>query len=302
MIFKHLPSPSPLPLPYSPYKNFNCIKPLRILGVNEDITNYPVLLEFNNNQFPFEKCMPDGRDIRFVDEDGEGLNYWVESWSESDTKIRIKIKDIPKYSSKFIWLIYGNYSAISASSIANTFLFGDDFDDNDISDWVTVSGSPAVSNGMISVGANVEFEISKPSDIIEGIWEFDYQYPNGAPTSNAIRLLTQWVSAGNYYYLDRASHVTRRRFGRFVSSSELELITSSLAFDTNWHTLKLRRDSSGNFELFEDDVSLGTITDTSHTTSNELRLKSQGANHPGLNVDNIRVREYFSSEPTITFL
>ena len=266
------------------------------------LSNHQVLITLTTANFDYAKCKNDGGDIRFAASDGSiALPYWIKDWNYNGTsKIWVKVDSVPVGENVCLYIYYWKPSATSESNIVNTFLFGDDFDDNDISDWVTVSGSPAVSGGMISVGANVEFEISKPSDIIEGIWEFDYQYPNGAPTSNSIQLLTQWVSAGNYYYLDRASHVTRRRFGRFVSSSESELIVSSLAFDTNWHTLKLRRDSSGNFELFEDDVSLGTITDTSHTTSNALRLKSAGANHPGLNVDNIRVRKYASSEPVAT--
>ena len=285
------------------YTDWQYRKPITIANNSGGaLSNHQVLITLTTANFDYSKCKADGSDIRFAASDGSiALSYWIKDWNYNGTsKIWVKVDSIPEGSNACGFIYFWKPTATSESNIVNTYLLGADFHDNDLSGWVTISGSPAVSGGMISVGANVEFEISKPSDIIEGIWEFDYQYPNGAPTSNAIRLLTQWVSAGNYYYLDRASHVTRRRFGRFVSSSELELITSSLAFDTDWHTLKLRRDSSGNFELFEDDVSLGTIADTSHITSNELRLKSAGANHPGLNVDNIRVRKYASSEPVAT--
>ena len=277
-------------------------RPIEINNGGGALTDYQVLVTLTEVIMgdPYTHVNTDGSDIRFSTGDNvDPMPYWIESWDNTGTsKIWVKAPNIGTGTTTPFNMYYGNSGASSASSGTNTFEFFDDFEDNDISDWTTVSGSPAVSGGMISVGANVEFEISKPSAITVAIWEFDYQYPNGPPAAgSAIQLYTQWVSAGNYYYLDRTCHLGRRRLGRLVSGSDLELIYSSIGWDTNWHTLKLTRNSSGNFELFEDGGSLGTVTDASHTTSNEIHLRSMVANHPGVNVDNIRVRKYASPEP-----
>lgn len=146
MTYNFLPKPAPLRLPYSPFKSFNHIRGIQIKNNNTKQLNYPMLLEFNNSQFPFEKCISDGRDIRFIDEDGESLDYWIESWSESNTKIWINVKEIPAYDDRIIWMIYGNLNAISKSNGDSVFDIYDHFlgDTLDAAKWESF-GTPTSS-------------------------------------------------------------------------------------------------------------------------------------------------------------
>jgi hypothetical protein len=66
----------------------------------------------------------DGGDIRFTDSDGTTLlPYWVEGpINASNTKIWVKVPQIPANGTKTIYLYYGNPNAQSESSIADTFI------------------------------------------------------------------------------------------------------------------------------------------------------------------------------------
>ena len=122
-----LPAPLPLRNPYSPYRNFNFIRPIQIKGSNKDLKNYQVKIVLNKNNFPLEKCKSDGSDIRFKDETGQALSYWIQSWTSDEAIIWCKIPSIPANRTKEIWIIYGNPSASSESNGDATFEFFDDF-------------------------------------------------------------------------------------------------------------------------------------------------------------------------------
>ena len=124
-----LPHPLPLKNPYSPFRNFNYIRPIHIKGSTQDLRDYQVKIVLNSNNFPLEKCKPDGSDIRFRDETGEALPYWIQSWSAGEAIIWCKVPFIPANRIKDIWMIYGNPNAISASDSRTTFEYFNDFEE-----------------------------------------------------------------------------------------------------------------------------------------------------------------------------
>lgn len=123
------PSSIPLRIPHSHYRSYNHMKAIRITGVNTKLTDYQIKIELNSTNFPFEKCRADGNDVRFLDSDGQPLDYWLESWAKSAKSATLwsKIPEIPASTDKLIWLVYGNSSMDSASNGDNTFEFFDDF-------------------------------------------------------------------------------------------------------------------------------------------------------------------------------
>jgi len=122
-----LPYPLPLKNPHSPFRNFNYIRPIHIKGSTQDLRDYQVKIVLNSNNFPLEKCKPDGSDIRFRDETGQSLPYWIESWSANEAIIWCKVPFIPANRIKDIWIIYGNPSSSDASNGEATFDLFDDF-------------------------------------------------------------------------------------------------------------------------------------------------------------------------------
>jgi len=149
MIKYSLPYPLPLKNPHSPFRNFNYIRPIRIKGTTTPLRDYSVRIVLNNDNFPLEKCKPDGSDIRFRDETGERLPYWIESWNSNTAVVWCRIPFIPAHKTKDIWIIYGNPAATSLSDGYATFDFFDDFSSVcssnvyfELSDrWTTISGT-----------------------------------------------------------------------------------------------------------------------------------------------------------------
>jgi len=96
----------------------------------KDLTDYQICIELSSSNFDFSHTKSDGSDIRFTDENGSELDYWIESWdSENEqAKVWIKIPSLPANSEKEIWMYYGNPDVNSGANGEATFLFFDDFE------------------------------------------------------------------------------------------------------------------------------------------------------------------------------
>jgi len=127
-----LPQPIPLPNPYSLFRGFNFIRPIRIENSGAALRDYQVKITLTQDNFPFEKCRPDGSDIRFRADSGETVSYWIESWSNNQAIIWCKIPYIPEDSSSLLWMVYGNPTAGSQSNPDAVFDFYDDFNGAEI--------------------------------------------------------------------------------------------------------------------------------------------------------------------------
>ncbi|MEJ5241226.1 MAG: DUF2341 domain-containing protein [Anaerolineales bacterium] len=114
----------------------------------ETLTDYQVLIQFDTQTLVAQgKMNPDGSDIRFTADFQTFLDYWIEKGiqgefgiGEPDTKVWVKVPLIPGGGTTTIYLLYGNPTASPMSNIQDTFVFGDDFDDNslDLSRWEVV--------------------------------------------------------------------------------------------------------------------------------------------------------------------
>lgn len=92
------------------------------------LTDYQVLVTLNTS-FNWSAANSDGSDIRFTDDLGNPLNYWIEEWNyNSGAKIWVKVPNIPAGSTTTIYMYYGNPAASSESNGASTFIFFDHFD------------------------------------------------------------------------------------------------------------------------------------------------------------------------------
>ncbi|MEM1804726.1 MAG: DUF2341 domain-containing protein [Nanopusillaceae archaeon] len=90
------------------------------------LTDYQVLVVINTqNLISQGKMRSDCGDIRFTDSDGRTLlNYWIESGcNTNNTRIWVKVPNIPARSNKTIYLYYGNPNATSLSNISSVFIW-----------------------------------------------------------------------------------------------------------------------------------------------------------------------------------
>lgn len=79
----------------------------------EDLVNFPVLVRLDNTVIDYTETEDSGKDIRFLDRDGENLSYEIEDWDESATSyIWVKVPQIDQDSdTDYIYMYYGNPSA-----------------------------------------------------------------------------------------------------------------------------------------------------------------------------------------------
>jgi len=105
----------------------------------DSLTNYQMAINLDTaTLINAGKMRADGNDIRFADADGTSLlDYWLEVGINTNaTKLWVEIPSVPASSTKTVYIYYGNATASSVSSGANTFLFFDDFS-GDLSQWDT---------------------------------------------------------------------------------------------------------------------------------------------------------------------
>ena len=108
-------------------------------GINIDehseynLTDFQIGIRLNATNFNFSLAQPDGSDIRFIDENGQALPFWIEEWDPGagSAFIWVKVPSIPPISTTIIFLQYGDGSTVSSASGEATFLFFDDFNEDE---------------------------------------------------------------------------------------------------------------------------------------------------------------------------
>jgi len=163
------------------------------------------------------KMNSDFSDLRFYDEDGSKLSYWIETYTASSSAtVWLRVPSIPASSTKTIYLYYGNPSAMPESDGEGVFEFFDDFDDGSIdsSKWTQLSGTTWVEEG----GVLKEMESRQSGDSGEA----DIYYPGGFSW-------TDYIFEGKLY-ADTSSYP-----GVFVRVSDAS-ISSTTAWWHEWNT------------------------------------------------------------------
>lgn len=110
-------------------------KPIDITALtNYTIPNYQALLNITY----LSGMNQDFSDLRFTNNtQNQELPYWISSKvNGSYANVWVRIDQPAKTTPYRIFMYYENPLAISTSNIANTFIFGDDAEDGDISDWI----------------------------------------------------------------------------------------------------------------------------------------------------------------------
>jgi hypothetical protein len=181
---------------------------------SENVTDYSVLITLNTMDLIAQgKMNADGSDIRFTTNFSDNLEYWIEPGIQNEfgmnddaTHIWVKIPFLVANSTKTIYLIYGNPSASAKSDITTTFLFGDDFDDNnlDASKWQVdyiASGALSEQNNRIEHQSPSSFPESTGSILSQqaftGAVVVDMQFKKGGYVYRGAGLYDEFNSNEN---------------------------------------------------------------------------------------------------------
>ncbi|UCF07812.1 MAG: DUF2341 domain-containing protein [Thermoplasmata archaeon] len=93
-------------------------------GQNENLTNFPVMVNLNPANFDYAKTNLDASDLRFIDADGvTELAYHVEEWNSlGDSYIWVNVTQIDGNSnSDYIWMYYNNSAAPGVQDVGGTY-------------------------------------------------------------------------------------------------------------------------------------------------------------------------------------
>ncbi|MGE5392704.1 MAG: DUF2341 domain-containing protein [Candidatus Saccharibacteria bacterium] len=208
----------------------------------ENLVNFPVLISLNQSNIDYAKTHNNGADIRFVDPDGTELKYEIEKWDSSGTSsIWVKIPQLSKTNTDYIWMYYNNATATDAQT--PTEVWDDNFSgvwhqsdsqaDPNVSDSVGVTmgtaqantATKAVSGKMggaltyngtsdyVSLGSGPAFTPTSNGFTVSGWYSFDSLPP--ASSSNRM-----WLSGkGNTNNFEWALSVNNfaGSYGKFVA-------------------------------------------------------------------------------------
>jgi len=282
------------------------------VGESSGASGYDFYVEGHSSNFPSDKNQ--SGDLRFTKSDGATLlNFWVEKVEgTSPNRIAycwVKIEDNLD-NNVDIYCYYGNSSATNVSNGDNTFIFFDDFNDNNWTDKWTQGSSTFTINetdGVLDIcGSGADFEYLETSDKVfsPGIClrvkmkddtsyhypcEFGFGYRNygnvgGAPSDRAILRIICTADEWNHFATDAVGN---------------ESSSSCFGADNNYHVYDLTWET-GKSKLYQDNSLKSTLTTNIPNSSEKLRLghpETEASNSWRGVFDWLFVRKYISAEP-----
>jgi len=136
------------------------------------VVNYGYGIDSGDAVYCNSKCQTDFDDIRFTDDDGVTmLDYWRESYEDSDSAVFwVEVMDNLDYNNS-IYMYYGNEVCSSTSNGTNTFIFFDDYEENNLERWdsTTGAGFACASDEVVHGNYALKFSGTPGADIMKNL-------------------------------------------------------------------------------------------------------------------------------------
>ncbi|MFA5169482.1 MAG: DUF2341 domain-containing protein [Candidatus Paceibacterota bacterium] len=293
------------------------------------LTNYQILVTVDTASLVSAgKLQSDCDDISFTDNStsynsGDWTNkypYWIESGCNTPTtKIWVKVDSIAALSYKSIYMYYGNLSATIASSGTNTFVFFDDFTGTTIntSKWIkTDSGGYISQNGVLTISNGTatwgQTEMHTVSDfnradglVVQG--KYKSTMVRGASYTDTTMLWIKDSGTGtnytDYIYALYPYESSGAAFAMYEDGNSRGTATGTFTANTQYNIRQIIKSAGALTQISTDGGD--TWTDSYNSTySTETPFKVGFTHYQGGDViiDNVIVRKYTSTEPTVTVI
>lgn len=245
----------------------------------------------------------DFRDIRIVnDTSGASVPYWIESKVNSSyANVWFNASSIPAsvWTNTTYYLYYGNAAVSAGSSGTNTFIFFDDFNDNDISDWTQgiTAGQWSVSGGILTgTGSGGDACISRSLSLTDNL-QLDVKARRTGTGTNW-RGIGMGTPVSNYQVNVNSiveSYTNSATTRSLYVGGSVRQTNASFTLDTNWHKWSIRKYGNEHRSYFDD----GSEFSYSGAFTMNANVVLYAANAV-TEYDDVRVRKYASPDPTAT--
>jgi len=293
------------------FSGFDKRRPVTIDSSNS-LNNYQVKIDVSYDS----DMSSDFSDLRFTDSDGTTeLNYWLEDYAPSSSAtVWVNVPSIPS-GSKDIYMYYDNQTPVSSASDGDaTFIWFDQFDTDTSGDYILENYASYNSNGWMEIGPgskdnskgrlSLDFSDHGIPPMNSGIIEFVYN-PLGIDGKTEGRTdsfnLYGDCSNNDQYYWSKSNYASpRHKIRKYIGGIIVDDYSDSENLDYS--------DFDNQVELiWKDDyfeVKINGATDISLSCSNNAPIS---VSYPSwytwqgkFKFDEVRIREYSSSEPSTT--
>ena len=302
------------------YEQWSYRRPILVTEQSgSDLSDYAVRIVLNSSNFDsWDKVNPDGSDIRFTDDQGNPLSYWIEKFDSVNQEaiIWVKIPVLQANQQITIYMYYGNPNAVSEEDPESVFSFFDDF--NDLGKWRVVrvggSGYAKTENGWLKIkstdwcttvdtayNSNAMQVIDAKVKVVDNGDAFMIGFSDGTYNDTGVSLndyLAMWN--GFRSELDNQRIIKHSSGNLIIISSTTEgFLENGLEYvlSFGWNNSLLKQ--------YNDYVLLQSGTDSEFNGFSYIFVKAFG--NPGYTtseywVDWVRVRPYTDPEPSITIM
>ncbi len=266
--------------------------------LNTALDNYQVKIVV-----PYDDDMQaDFGDLRFTLENGDEIPFWIENYSQSGSAtVWVRVPTIPASTPTTICMYYNNPIATSASNGDATFIFFDNFDAIDTTEWNQTPGW-SVSNGVIFADADNKNLVSIQTWSFSGKAIHARVKTNEAGPQPQVRFL---ISATDENYPQNGPSVTTINSGDGIATVDLRAFLENARYstplDTNWHDV-IHKNADGSVIGVYDDESQTVSTGIPDTIYVAFRIDGDGGT-AALYIDHVFMRKYAlpELEPSIGY-
>lgn len=259
----------------------------------------------------------DFSDIRFTNDSGAPLDYWIQTKTDNlDAIVWVEVDSVQAANYSNIYMYYGNTGASSESDGDSTFLFFDDFNSSSLDQdkWTQLG------NGVFFTVVNDELQISGNGGWSRGLvaeqsfdhddlsLEMKYRWASNNPSYDAF-MMGWHDSSSSASYRDMPHAYYNPGSGRCSSNCSVSIYedgrsrgTGSGSWTQNTQYLNRIQMKSGGGAIYAQSTNDGETWVKSYegTYSTESNLRPGFSLHSGTHhVDDLRVRKSSSSEPSV---
>ena len=278
-------------------------------------TDYSVRLSLDPSNVEFwQHIESDGRSIHLTESNGyTSLPFFLDYFDYGSQRavLHVRLSSLPAGDTT-IYLYFDDPDATLDSSASDVFVFYDDFEDGDVSDWTNIPPGEVLYYADASNGVLLKTSDSDPT----GGYATVPSVLSGFEVVFRTNRINENGGAANRYALENDSEdgygpqisnfgggetfVIEERSGGSGSALVTDPSPPSLSQNT-WYTVVFRRSGTDMELLLYDDswTIIDSITATDPTVTSFTRFVVRGGYE--FLTDDVRIREYTSPDPTTGF-